>query len=133
MILESAQMLSTVCRNHGIDTKYLPTHAKHPCTLWAGESLENWLWLKQLAKCLNVEYIYRYSKAFNHRSWDVIVSLPVPPLPSKGLTPFALAMPDEYKQACPVASYRAYYMREKQHIAVWTRRAAPHWYNIQEN
>lgn len=48
----------------------------------------------------------------------------------KGLTPFALAMPDKHKTADPVESYRSYYMsEEKQKIASWKkRRAKPEWY-----
>ena len=45
MILESAQMLCTVAHNHGYDAPYRRTHPKHPCTLWAGKSQENWDWL----------------------------------------------------------------------------------------
>lgn len=47
MILESAQMLSTVIRkatkvDHPI---YKATHQNHPCTIWAGVSRENFDWL----------------------------------------------------------------------------------------
>ena len=41
MILESNQMLSTVARKYGHDAPYRSTHAKHPCTLWTGDSLLN--------------------------------------------------------------------------------------------
>lgn len=48
----------------------------------------------------------------------------------RGLTPFALAMPDEYKSGDAVESYRRYYMSpEKQRIASWNKkRAKPEWY-----
>ena len=49
MILESAQMLCTTLWTNGQSAPYKPVHAKHPCTLWVGASLENWLWLKELA------------------------------------------------------------------------------------
>jgi hypothetical protein len=42
MVLESAQMLCTVLSGYGVATPYKPTHARHPCTLWAGASLANW-------------------------------------------------------------------------------------------
>jgi hypothetical protein len=48
MILESAQMLSTTVRLSGIDRGYKITHQNHPCTLWTGESLSNWQWLREL-------------------------------------------------------------------------------------
>ena len=46
------------------------------------------------------------------------------------LTPFALAMPDEYKTDDAVLSYRNYYMsEEKQKIASWKKkRDKPDWY-----
>jgi len=48
----------------------------------------------------------------------------------KGLTRFALAMPEQYKTDDPVESYRNYYMsEEKQRIATWKkRREKPEWY-----
>jgi hypothetical protein len=48
------------------------------------------------------------------------------------LTPFALAMPNEYKTDDPVISYRNYYMsEEKQKIASWNkRRPKPAWYKV---
>jgi hypothetical protein len=54
--------------------------------------------------------------------------------PQKGLTPFALAMPDKYKCEDPVVSYRNYYMsEEKQKIASWKKgRERPDWYTITE-
>jgi len=50
--------------------------------------------------------------------------------PEKGLTKFALAMPDEYKCEDPVKAYRDYYMSpEKQKIASWNKkRSMPEWY-----
>jgi hypothetical protein len=49
-----------------------------------------------------------------------------------GLTPFALAMPDEYKSDDVVDSYRRYYMSpEKQRIASWNKkRERPDWYRV---
>jgi hypothetical protein len=51
---------------------------------------------------------------------------------SDGITPFALAMPDIYKDPAgdAVKSYRAYYLSpEKKRIASWKKlRAAPGWY-----
>jgi hypothetical protein len=49
-----------------------------------------------------------------------------------GLTPFALAMPVEFKTEDPIESYRNYYMsEEKQKIASWKKnRSMPDWYRI---
>ena len=53
---------------------------------------------------------------------------------NKGLTPFALAMPDKYKTTDPVESYRNYYMsEEKQKIASWKKkREKPEWYIVEQ-
>lgn len=128
MILESAQMLSTACRLSGIDAGYKTTHKNHPCTKWVRESLSNWLWLRLLTKELNNEYRYRYDKSVNHKSYDVILSLPLPNIPDKGLTQFPQAMPNEYKNNNPIKAYRKYYIGEKQHFANWTKREPPFWF-----
>ena len=45
----------------------------------------------------------------------------------EGLTPFALAMPDKYKQDDAVLAYRNYYKNEKSKIcANYTNRDIPH-------
>lgn len=129
MILESAQMLCTVLSQHGVETPYRPTHAKHPCTVWAGHSLSNWLWLRALTLALNEEYRYRYAKKTDHKSAVVVRELPLPPIEDIGLTEFAQTMPDEYKApGDPVRAYRAFYRGEKAHFAKWTRREPPGWF-----
>lgn len=129
MILESAQMLCTVLHNTGVSAPYKKTHVNHPCTIWANSSIDNWLWLKDFALALNEEYKYRYGKTVDHKSAEVIKSLPTPKLPSKGLTEFAKAMPDNLKTIeDPVEAYRQYYMQEKKHIAQWTGRNKPYWW-----
>jgi len=130
MILESAQILSTVANKYsGYQIgKYKSTHVKHPCVLWASESLSNWRWLKVLATELHKEYRHRYGNGKTHKAYEVIQSLPEPAMPDIGLTPFVLAMPDEFKSKDPVESYRAYYMGAKRHIAKWKNRSIPYWF-----
>jgi hypothetical protein len=128
MVTEHAQMMSTVVRQSGVDCMgYKTTHPKHPCTLWAGESLSNWLYLRDLTKAINNEWKYRYDHEINHKSYDVILALPLPDIPDIGLTDFALAMPDEYRQDDAIASYRAYYIGDKSHLFKWKRRRKPKW------
>lgn len=128
MILESAQILCTVNYANGLSTPYNATHKNHPCVKWAGASLHNWVWLKQLAKYLNDEFRYRFNKDVNHKSWDVIESLEIPNLPKIGLTPFYQAMPEEYKIVSnPVGAYRMYYKYGKDHLHKWTKRKPPKW------
>ena len=128
MILESAQMLSAVVRLNGHDVGYKLTHKNHPCTKWARESLSNYNWLKELTKLLNYEYRYRYEKDINHKSYDVVMTLPTPKIPDIGLTPFAQAMPDQYKNKNAVKAYRDYYINEKSKFLTWTNRKTPIWY-----
>lgn len=122
MTIESAQMLCTV--GHGI---YAPTHASHPCTRWAGLSEANFEWLTAHALALSDEYTHRYGR--RHKSQNAIETVKQPlSFPFVGLTPFALAMPDEFKIGDAVESYRAYY-HSKAHFAKWTRRQQPSWWN----
>ena len=62
MPLESTQMLSTVHWRHNAEGPYLPVHQKHPCTLWAGQTVENYKWLWRLGIALCKEYTFRYEK-----------------------------------------------------------------------
>ena len=128
MILESAQMLSAVVRLNGHDIGYKLTHKNHPCTIWARESLSNYNWLVRLTRLLNYEYRYRYDKDINHKSYDLVRTLPVPKISDIGLTPFAQAMPDQYKNKNAVKAYRDYYINEKSSFLTWTKRKTPNWY-----
>ena len=108
MILEHAQMLSTVNRKLGLNEGYKIAHPNHPCTLW-------------------VEGIWRgYSY---HKSMSIIESLSVPNLArNHAITRPWLAMPDKYKEYDVVQSYRNYYIGDKQHIANWGNRGKPYWF-----
>ena len=98
----------------------------HPCTIWVRQSLDNYEWLYCLSLALNDEYGYRYGKS--HKSVDeVILKLPDIDLPRKGLTPFAQAMPDEYKNEDAITAYRKYYMEDKYNLFSWKHREVPEW------
>ncbi len=132
MILESAQMICTAhheCYNHKLNYEipYKKAYVNHPCTKWVRESLANYLWLFDLTHELNKEYRYRYDKNINHKSYNVIHTLPLPDIDNKGITPFALAMPDDYKVSNPHESYKNYYRGDKQHLLKYTKRLAPSW------
>ena len=127
-MLESAQILSTVCRESGLDCGYKSTHKHHPCVKWASKSIQNWKWLRDLAYELNHEWKYRFNHDHDSKSIEMIKTLEEPDLPDIGMTPFALAMPDEYKTNNPVKSYRLYYMGGKRHLANWGIREQPEWF-----
>ena len=120
MPLETAQMLSTVCGG-----PYKPTHANHPCTVWARASTANYSWLWQLGIFLSEEYTYRYGKT--HKCQAIIKSLSEPPasVPVGERTPFAQAMPPECQHADAVLAYQQYYAAHKQHLAAWKFRPKP--------
>lgn len=130
MILESAQMLCTVAHQNGIEAPYKPGFTHHPCTKWAGTSLQNWTWLLNHAEELCLEYTRRYNK--NHKTEAVINYLATIDiekyLPNSGLTPFAKAMPEHYKHEDAVLSYRHYYLGAKSSFATWKNTKPPIWW-----
>lgn len=126
MILESAQMICTVVGEQGIDVPYKPTHPNHPCTKWVRESIDNYLYLLDLAFWLNEAAKDRYKRKTDHKSWEVLANLMYPKLPEVGLTKFARAMPDEFKSIeDTVEAYRAYYKTKE--FATW-KNEKPSWY-----
>ena len=154
MIVESAQMLSTVHRYldgseflsfskngrkikrwcHWTDTVppirlYKSVMINHPCTIWSWRSLDNYIWHCNHALALCAEYTHRYGK--RHKTQQILewcdTNYPYN-LYHTGLTEFAQAMPDEYKDPDPVKAYRAYYLGEKAAFAKWTKRNTPEWY-----
>ena len=111
-------------------TRFLPTHPNHPCAVWARSSSANFRWLYEYTDALNCEYIYRYEKTVNHKSFEAARNLPAPTrLENLGITPRPLSMPDEYKCNSDVDSYRMYYMADKARMAKWKRRDKPHWWD----
>ena len=127
MILETAQMLCTAARALGSDAPYGATHKKHPCTIWTGASQGNWDWLIAHGIALCAEYTKRYGKV--HKSQAVIEHCAKLSLdfPSTQQTPFAQAMPPQYKNECVVTAYRAYYHGEKARFATWKTKQPDWW------
>jgi hypothetical protein len=90
MILESAQMLSAALHRHGGNPPYKLSHKNHPCTLWTGDSRQNYLWHLDLLEQMHTEYIGRRGKS--HKSYtDCYVTLKVQAglIPDGEMTPFA--------------------------------------------
>ena len=129
MVLETAQLLCGVHWVEGGEAPYKLSHKNHPCSIWARECVENYVWLCDLGLALSKEYSHRYNK--RHKSQDIIEWCydKIPNLRSNGdMTPFALAMPDECKIGNAVESYREYYMTEKRSLASWKMRSIPQWF-----
>jgi len=129
MITEHVQMLSTVCRENGLDVGYKSTHKNHPCTLWVGKSLSNWKYLRALTEELHKEWQYRYNHPADklHGAYRKMLELVEPNISDIGFTSPAQAMPDKYKNNDTVIAYRNYYLGEKQHLLKWTNRPTPIW------
>lgn len=129
MVTETAQILSTchrVLESPYAESVYRKTHTNHPCCIWTRQSRQNYEWLYNHFLALLDEYTFRYQKT--HACTKLVEILKNNPVKNNsGLTPFALAMPDQYKVACPVQSYKNYYINEKYHIFAWKNRKTPDW------
>jgi len=133
MILEAVQMLCAakyILEPEGDHTKlYRMTHKNHPVTIWIRTSLANYMWTLDMVDAMHKEWQYRYQHTKEHKSYTLAKWLREnsPSFEQTELTPFALAMPDEYKTDDPVESYRSYY-RSKASFASWKRRDKPDWF-----
>tara|TARA_R110000803_G_scaffold74903_5_gene139126 strand:+ start:3593 stop:4066 length:474 start_codon:yes stop_codon:yes gene_type:complete len=133
MVLETAQLLCGVHHviENELDVPYRLSHKNHPCSIWARECIENYIWLCDFGIELAKEYTHRYDK--RHKCQDIIewcIENKPNLLENGDLTPFALAMPEDYKTDDPVESYRRYYILDKPHIADWKKRDKPEWFTI---
>jgi len=150
MCVEAAQMMASALRRHGATDEDMPLtkagkpykggYKHHPCTVWAGDSRDNFKWLARHAQRLLREYDLRFGKT-HACHWPIhIMSTMKDIVPEGGLTQFALAMPDEYRpepidgetvyHAYPkyaVQAYRRYYHSKQ--FAKWEKGApVPDWW-----
>jgi hypothetical protein len=86
MVLETAQILSTVCSLNGKKVTYKPTHANHPCIKWTKETDSNYEWLFAHFIALCAEYTHRFNKI--HKCSTLLNELRGPVISKLGLTPF---------------------------------------------
>jgi hypothetical protein len=135
MILETAQLLCGVHWLVGSEAPYRLSHKNHPCSIWARECIENYVWLCDLGMSLCREYSHRYKHKDGtpkrHKSQDIIewCMVNLPNIKENGtMTEFALAMPDECKVGNAVESYREYYNIHKKDISTWKNREIPLWF-----
>lgn len=137
MVVEGCQMLSTNHRlsgSHNVYTipvnLYKQAFANHPCTIWARQTKENYMWLADHTLELCHEYTRRYNKIHSCENMSVWFSKYYPlRTPDGDLTPFAQAMPDEFKvHGNGVSAYRKYYIGVKSKFAKWKYTKIPDWY-----
>lgn len=128
MVLEHTQLLCSQFEKG--EAPYKRSHYNHPCSIWCRESKENYEWLIKYTEVMFKEYTKRYNKV--HKSQQVLEwcknNYTRLNLPSKGLTRFAQAMPEQYKNKDAVKAYRDYYNNEKSHIATWKNGNVPYWF-----
>jgi hypothetical protein len=158
MIVESAQMLSTVHRmlDGTLETRpsksgkrmvkywkldearkedlyYKAVHMYHPCTVWTAESSSNYRWHYEHFVALCREYTYRYGKIHSTETkLGLELGLLPKNIPMADYTPFKLAMGSnpECMFKDPVKSYRAFYQtKQKRFKMEWTKRQVPGWFN----
>ena len=152
MILEYAQLLSTAHRvldgtqSIGLSktgrkqTRYvLPdgresllysaTHINHPSAVWVRQSDANYAWLYRLFGALMDEYTHRYGKIHSSERLSHALSYRPKNIPVGPFTEPTPAMPDEVKiPGDSIASYRNYYINNKNHLANWKKRNIPSWF-----
>ena len=141
MCVEAAQMMASALRRHGATDEQMPLtksgtpykggYKHHPCTVWAGDSWANLNWLASHAIALCEEFEDRFGK--EHACWRPIIKMNIlimdmrKVIPNNRLTPFAQAMPDEYRDEDAVKAYQAYYHSKQ--FAKWEKgKPAPDWW-----
>jgi hypothetical protein len=142
MCVESAQMMAASLRRHGATDEQMPLtkagkpykggYKHHPCTIFAGDSRDNFMWLSHHALALCDEYIGRFNKVHACHGPIKLMSTMLHIIPEGGLTPFAQAMPDEYKDDDVVKAYRSYY-KSKQYSkggVRYMRTDVPTWWEV---
>ena len=152
MILEYAQLLSTAHRfldgdaivglspsgrkrttyvlNSALDSiLYSATHINHPSAVWVRQSDANYAWLYRLFGALMDEYTHRYGKIHSCERLSQALSYRPKNIPVGPFTEPTPAMPDEVKiPGDSIASYRNYYINNKNHLANWKKRNIPSWF-----
>lgn len=119
IILECAQCLSTAHNfNREVQLKecYRAAYVNHPTTVWVRTSLDNYVWACNYGLALYDEFKERNKR--QHKSGELIknwLSKNVPNISSLGFTEFYQAVPEKYKNDCPIEAYRDYYVGDKQY------------------
>ena len=114
LVVEIFQMLGSSVIRHGATPDMMPLTSKgtplrggyhnHPCTRWVGDSRSNFLWACYHGAMLCDEYTKRFGKVHScERGIEYLYTMAFL-IPEGELTPFALAMPDEYRPKEPSTS-----------------------------
>ena len=141
MPLESLQMISACMTLRNFNGPYRMSHSFHPCTIWAGKSKQNLMWLIDHFKALCEEYTIRYDRThkcqLTFEKVEEEVNKLIDYLPDTQLTPFAIAIApnmlcrqiEDFDNLSTVEKYRLYYLHDKKHIANWKTKR-PEWWEM---
>ena len=127
MTLETAQLLSTAHRVLDGDERadamglYKSTHKSHPSAVWCRSGALEYLWCLKHLNALCGEYRLRYGGKVHktERLLRPLLLLPKNIKRSATRSEPPACMPDQYKRACTVTSYRLYYVAEKAYFSKW--------------
>ena len=98
---------------------YKACHINHPSAIWARSSTSHYKWLYELFEQCCIEYTRRYCKFHATESLKAYLTQSPNNLLNMGWSDPPPAMPDKYKQADVIQSYRSYYIGEKISFAKW--------------
>jgi len=137
MPLEEAQMLCTALWHHAPEyaeqhNLYKPVHQKHPCTLWAMHSRNNFIYAYILYCLMLKEYTYRYGKNHGASKHRYAIREGAKFLPELGITkhPQCFSGLDHLKtdEFLPIKAYREFYKADKLKFARYSKgRSMPEW------
>lgn len=140
MITESIQMLAYALDRHGSALKPYTKdnnpykvkgpHKKHPCSIWAGNTRENYLWLLHHTVALCDEFMMRSGKPQSGSTNLPILTAGAEDIPIGPLEPFQNS--SMYKDMDNVIdAYKATMIYKWDHdkrMPVWTVNGPPTWY-----
>ena len=143
MTVEVYQQIASAARRHGATDGVMPLNQSgmpvkggyhhHPCTEWVGDSRANYKWACVHGIALACEFAKRFQNP--HHCFAGITTLWSlnELVPEGDLTPFAQAMPDQYRHDDAVTAYRDYYWCEKRRFAKWEKGTpVPEWWEDAE-
>lgn len=130
MVLETAQLLSSAIRSHGINEGYRISHLNHPCAKWTRASRQHFLWLVEHGKALNRTYYKAYGKT--HQAVYVIDECLeyASVIPDNGWTDWPNCTDDKVSDIPITDLYRNYMNRKWNNddfVVTWKNRPIPEW------
>jgi|TARA_B100000963_G_C22332286_1_gene539216 hypothetical protein len=137
MPLEEAQMLCTTLWHHAPEYAeekglYKPVHQKHPCTLWAMQTRDNYAFAFSLYDAMLTEYTHRYGKWHGAMKHIDALDYGRKMIPEGWQTPHPQCFSglDHLKtdEQYPIKAYREFYKADKLKFARYNRgRYMPEW------